>query len=243
MISRLKTTLCVVLLFAAAAPAQEDSESLKVKGRVVDAKGAPVSGVEVAGSWSLEDGKLVAVGGATTGHDGTFAFDAPPYAPQVMTLAYNRDRAMGGLAMFDQGAKSDVEIKLEPLGRLALELDTSKLGAANDSSYLNISAGSANGPPVISCMASGKLTIALPAGSYQVMAMNLASQPPTSEEVKIVARQTAEHRVAFEPSKLTKLAGKAPPPWYATDARGVGADVTLADFKGKWLLLEFWGYW
>jgi hypothetical protein len=28
-----------------------------------------------------------------------------------------------------------------------------------------------------------------------------------------------------------------------TDARGVKRDVQLSDFKGKWVLIEFWGFW
>jgi len=39
------------------------------------------------------------------------------------------------------------------------------------------------------------------------------------------------------------LYGKEPPAWNVTGARGVSRDVKLSDFKGKWVLLEFWGYW
>ena len=42
---------------------------------------------------------------------------------------------------------------------------------------------------------------------------------------------------------IARHVGKAPPPWHVTDARGVNKEVQLADFKGKWVLLEFWGYW
>ena len=35
--------------------------------------------------------------------------------------------------------------------------------------------------------------------------------------------------------------GKQPPRWHATDARGVKKDVELSAFKGKWVLLDFWG--
>ncbi|MGE5191819.1 MAG: TlpA family protein disulfide reductase, partial [Deltaproteobacteria bacterium] len=32
-----------------------------------------------------------------------------------------------------------------------------------------------------------------------------------------------------------------PPQWNVTDARGVKKDVQIADFRGKWLLVGFWG--
>ena len=34
-----------------------------------------------------------------------------------------------------------------------------------------------------------------------------------------------------------------PPPWFVKDARGLKKEVTIADFKGKWVLVDFWGHW
>ena len=42
---------------------------------------------------------------------------------------------------------------------------------------------------------------------------------------------------------IARLFGKEPPAWHITDARGVSKDVQPSDFKGKWVVLEFWGYW
>src|SRR5205823_4038152 len=39
----------------------------------------------------------------------------------------------------------------------------------------------------------------------------------------------------------TKHVGRPPPPWHVVDARGVKKDVQPADFRGKWVLVEFWG--
>ena len=45
------------------------------------------------------------------------------------------------------------------------------------------------------------------------------------------------------PTAITRSIGKRLPPWTVTDARGVAKTVTLDDFRGKWVLLEFWGFW
>jgi thiol-disulfide isomerase/thioredoxin len=44
-------------------------------------------------------------------------------------------------------------------------------------------------------------------------------------------------------SKLAKLKGKAAPTLSPTDARGVKKSVQITDYRGKWVALEFWGYW
>jgi len=41
---------------------------------------------------------------------------------------------------------------------------------------------------------------------------------------------------------FTKHYGERAPDWYAVDARGISKDATIADFRGKWLLIEFWGF-
>jgi hypothetical protein len=40
-----------------------------------------------------------------------------------------------------------------------------------------------------------------------------------------------------------KHKGRELPPWTISDARGVPKTVKYSDFKGKWVLLEFWGFW
>jgi thiol-disulfide isomerase/thioredoxin len=42
---------------------------------------------------------------------------------------------------------------------------------------------------------------------------------------------------------LARHKGKELPPWTLADARGVKKDVTLADYRGKWVLVDFWGHW
>jgi thiol-disulfide isomerase/thioredoxin len=44
-------------------------------------------------------------------------------------------------------------------------------------------------------------------------------------------------------SVIAQNRGKVPPAWSVADARGAKKDVTLADYRGKWVLVDFWGYW
>jgi len=39
----------------------------------------------------------------------------------------------------------------------------------------------------------------------------------------------------------TKHYGEPPPAWHITEARGIHRDAKISDFKGKWVLVTFWG--
>ncbi|MHB1561713.1 MAG: peroxiredoxin family protein [Isosphaeraceae bacterium] len=56
-------------------------------------------------------------------------------------------------------------------------------------------------------------------------------------------RETLEAKAKAEGSwnDSTRHYGEAPPPWHATDAHGISKDAKLADFRGKWVLIDFWG--
>ncbi len=56
-------------------------------------------------------------------------------------------------------------------------------------------------------------------------------------------RQTLEAnaKAAGSWNDYTQHYGESPPQWHATDARGVSKDARVADFRGKWLLIDFWG--
>jgi hypothetical protein len=56
-------------------------------------------------------------------------------------------------------------------------------------------------------------------------------------------RETFEAKAKAEGSwnDYTQHYGEPPPQWHATDARGVSKDARIADFRGKWVLIDFWG--
>lgn len=56
-----------------------------------------------------------------------------------------------------------------------------------------------------------------------------------------VARLKERAKAAGTWSDYTKHYGEKPPQWHVVDARGVRKDVQIADFKGKWVLVDFWG--
>jgi hypothetical protein len=90
----------------------------------------------------------------------------------------------------------------------------------------------------------GTFSLRLPPGDYRftlratdcVAASKTATVAADAKEVDLGATDLA-------PTVLARLYGKAPPEWTVSDARGVDKTLKLADLKGKWVLIEFWGYW
>jgi AhpC/TSA family len=56
-------------------------------------------------------------------------------------------------------------------------------------------------------------------------------------------RETLEAKAKAEGTwnDYTQHYGESPPRWHASDARGVSKDAQIADFRGKWVLIDFWG--
>ena len=65
--------------------------------------------------------------------------------------------------------------------------------------------------------------------------LKLTSAPPGLDDLRTEAMQQGRW------NDYTKHYGKPSPTWHALDARGIGRDATVKDFRGKWLLIDFWG--
>lgn len=66
--------------------------------------------------------------------------------------------------------------------------------------------------------------------------LRLTDALPGRQDLESLAKQEGRWH------DVTKHYGEAAPNWHAVDARGVSKDTTIADFRGKWVLIEFWGF-
>jgi thiol-disulfide isomerase/thioredoxin len=84
----------------------------------------------------------------------------------------------------------------------------------------------------------------LPPGRYQLRGGESYRHVGISREVTLAAGRTVDlGAIDLKLTTIARLFGKEPPAWHITDARGVPKDVRPSDFKGKWVVLDFWGYW
>lgn len=91
---------------------------------------------------------------------------------------------------------------------------------------------------------SAMFEFVLPAGKY-----TFGSYGTDIEQIKKTITLNADQplqdlgTIDCKADAQAKLKGKPAPNWVISDARGVKADAKLSDYKGKWVYLEFWGYW
>jgi hypothetical protein len=84
-------------------------------------------------------------------------------------------------------------------------------------------------------------SITLPAGKSDVDAGVLEltpRQPRRGDRIR-----EAQARGKWPNVDHTQLYGQPALKWHAVDARGISKDAQVADFKGKWVLVYFWGLW
>jgi len=236
-------TAFLVLACGLAATAGE----VKVAGRVVDAEGKPVAGAEVASSWYAGgDGQMSPYQAAKTDGDGRFTAKVNIYMDRdVEMMAMDAGRKAGGLAVVRaKEPNAALEIRLRPTVRLHARFESKTLG--KPLLWLNTMVRPAKGNGVIAQGQSTKAecSFLLPPGDYVVSTygsdVKQADRPVALEAdrpdldlgtIDLAAHVIAQHR------------GKAPPDWVAADARNAKKDLKLDDLRGKWVLVDFWGYW
>ncbi len=219
-------------------------EETKVTGRVVDAVGKPVTGADVATYWYFPRGKMTPYQGAITDNDGRLTLAVPFRGRKQVVLAQDKVRKTGGIIWLeDKPDGKPVEIKLAALVHVRGRTTCKELEPRPAYIALSILSESHRvlGIPAVT---DASFSFHLPPGDYRLITHSPDCEPVVKTislkpDVLDVDLGTIDVPADF----ITKHKGKTLPPWHVTDARGVTKDVKLSDFKGKWVLLEFWGYW
>jgi hypothetical protein len=237
--------LCITagLLLVAAWPARAQNAQ-KVTGQVLDSAGKPVADAEVATSWTINDGKLTAYQSAKTDADGKYALEVRNGITESL-LAYDKDRNTGGLITVDpKNADKPATIKLGPLVHVHGDFfckDLNKKPTWTNVMLMPVSSGARS----VQCMSTkADFSVQLPPGKYQFLAYG-SDIARLKKDVELMADKSdaAMGTIDTPATVIAKHVGKAPPEWNVTDARGVAKTVKISDFKGKWVMIEFWGFW
>jgi hypothetical protein len=228
---------------------------VEVSGVVVDADGNPVAGVTVTDRWGYDNGWQPAGEAATTDAEGRFTIsvntfpDLPPRNYRIQ--AGDNEGKLGAMAIVDaDGLKQEVRLALQPYVTVKGTV-TPPEGVEHEGGLANFSLTEARVVMANLRYSGNEFTVKLLPGEY-VMRLSTSRQfRPVVQQVKVEAgAETLELNLKLELTEIAQRFGKPAYPLTISHIRNLpedlaekGTDVTLADFKGRWVLLEFWGYW
>ena len=254
-------------LLLAGASAQERDRWHAVSGRVVDAQGQPVAGVEIARTWTFREvqGRKTAspsreiLESTRSGNrltvtkqqelrsdeSGRFAGRFEFYTDRLGLMALTPDQRMAAVVELARDARHDaLEVTLEPTVHVHGRVTCSEIGRA--AAWTNAMFSTRHGQRVASCDSrAAEIDLRLPPGRYSLHVYGTDLRG-LSRPVEIGAEKPEHDLGEIDvPAEYFALnVGKQLPEWHVTAARGVPLQQSrLADFRGRWLLVEFWGYW
>ena len=244
--------LFLYLLFIGCLPAICAAESYEVTVVVKNSDGKAVEGVIVSSGWRISEGKMVMPQDkplVKTDKDGTASFDFDIYGKERPILVMTDDKKLGAVGLLKpEHATSPLELTLVKTVKTNGKLASDDLSLKDKSTNIMVTPGIRRGMVVLQGFSRSKtdevdFEFHLPPGDYAFFCYGQDLKKKTTVvEIKEGESQALEP-IKLDGSPMAKLRGKPAPEWVIKEARGVDKSVKLSDYKGKWVLLEFWGYW
>lgn len=251
----MKRISAVVALFGLIAAAAY-AESVMLSGRVVDASGRGVAGAQIGTFWYTppeREPECAAVADLlqcdemlTADAGGAFSGSLNVGDPRKIGLmAYDAQRTAGAVVVLSADeAKQHIELRLAPLVTVQ-----GRIGSSSDAvqpTWTNVYVEAV--PQLVrvyGCPSdSGRFCLKLPPGRYLARFYG-DDVTPDRQMLRLTEGQAPVDlgEVALKPTVIAQHYGKVPPPWNITEARGVTLPFSWDQFRGKWVVVEFWGYW
>ncbi len=235
------------LLFLAVGGSLGFAGTFTVTLKVVDAAKMPIANADASLFWDVEDGVMSsrADKAAVTDDTGKAVLQVDDWNENRPVLVLSSDRKLGaiiGVSSTNHG--KEVTATLVPTVRVKGKLECQELSSKPEWANTTVTADGFRAFVVENISKSAEFEFVLPAGKYA-----LRSYGTDVEDAKQTVQLSTDRSdynlgtVDMKASPIAKLKGKTAPGWTITGARGVNANVKLSDYKGKWVYVEFWGFW
>lgn len=211
------------------------------------ADGKPVAGATASTYWSVRGGKLQAYGKATTDAEGRGKLRVRWYNRPTALTVFDAERKTGGFVVLTrENIDATVTVNLSELVSVSGKLTCSKMPKALTYATTSLQARAGrSAPTVLRVTSSSTIQAKLPPGDYRLWVYAGQDAKGTTRNFTVPSGKERYDlgTIDLQPSIIAQHYGKTPPAWTVTDARGAAKTVGLGDYEGKWLLIEFWGYW
>jgi thiol-disulfide isomerase/thioredoxin len=243
----MKRPIAIAALAWILVPCVASSAPVQVTGRVVDQAGKAVPGAAVAEFWTRQDqAAMQALPSAKTDSDGRFTLECNLESRDQPLFAIDATRNLGGIATIRVGAfDKPLLIEVSPLVDVKGRITCTESGRAPAWTIASITL-----MPDALRVASHRsheanFALKLPTGRYQLDAYgSFTDYRGVSKDFTLeVGKDIDLGALDLKLTPIGRHYGKEPPPWHVTDARGLSRDVKIADFLGKWVIIDFWGFW
>jgi len=205
----------------------------------------------------------------TTGEDGRFSINVSYRCRALMAM--DPTRKTGGLALLARNKATDpVEIRLGPLLKIRGSIEGPANGERPPWTHVYVLLPEDPTQPLasdklVSCGSfDAKFEVSLPPSRYVIEGYNDAQDAFTypypevdtskatgdidlgalklSPSISSASVKIAKAKAAGTWIDHARRIGNQAPEWHLTDARGIDKSAKISDFKGKWVILYFWGF-
>lgn len=233
--------LLVVGLDSTTALCFSQTKSWQVSGVIVDEKDAPMPNAELARYFMYMNGKYVTgVDVLKCDAEGRFAGTITPYKLPLMYIALDKDRKIGAsVILTEEMVNQPLKIVLKPFGKVSFH---PKIENGYVPTTINFSiAAPDNSTTILLSYDQGPYDV--PEGAYQIRSYSVELQKAYKPFTVKSGESVDLGDIPIEMTPPTRNIGKPALPLDFVASRGVPPSFKLSDVKGKWVLLEFWGYW
>jgi hypothetical protein len=239
------SVLVLSLLCIDRRPAGAESYTVTIQAFGVDHK--PVSKAEASVFWQVKDGVMSPVGNPSVVADdgGKVMLRIDDRNESRPVLVFSPDRKFGGIVGVSKtNDGKELTVTLRPTVRASGRLVCSELNRKPTWANTMVTPDGFQARFAQDMGNSAEFNFVLPAGKYSLHSYGSDVKSHT-QTVALVADNPELDlgTIDLKAGAIAKLKGKPAPAWEITAARGVKRTAKLSDYKGRWVFLEFWGFW
>lgn len=222
------------------------AEKVTLTGRVTDSAGQPVAGSEFGTYWLREKSRMRAGDSVVADAEGRFQFQVNYHGRPMALMALDPDQKRGAVFVLRTNRiDAPLELRLASLVTVRGQFTCSELGRPPNWSSAYLSVLPEKAQVIQDYSEPPRFELRAPPGAYELRGYGSSDVNGLHREITLAAEQSVLdlQSVDLTATPIGRHTGKAPPPWHVTEAHRVPRTVQVADYRGRWLLVEFWGFW